>query len=233
MQKKQIIAIIAFLIISISVVVPVVLVKGKTKPVEVTTTTETTTEKLPTIHLSDVYEEYYDGKTFSEFYAGQVIGHIYSEYLSIDCDLVYGTSDACLSMGAGLHKCSTLPGMKTPQDINSTCPIIAGHVQIDFKGLSVIDPATTELPEGVTITIQMPYGDYVYEVKRLEIIKNTDFQFRDYRASYGNFTEDTAIFYTCYPFGRVDYVKKDRLFLFCELVSGTELVDNTQIEETT
>ena len=193
-----------------------------------TTTTEkttvTTTEELPTVLLSYVYDKKYH---VDEFRPKQIIGRVSSEDLNINCNLVFGTSDECLNLGAGMHKCSSLPGMKTPLTDSATCPIIAGHCRTVFEGISNIDPNKGDLPKGITVTLEMPYGDYTYEITKAEIIKATDFKFQNHRASYNNFEPDTLILYTCYPFGVTGYVKTDRLFLTGKLIQGDELVDDT------
>jgi len=116
---------------------------------------------------------------------------------------------------------------------SATCPIIAGHCRTVFEGFSKIDPANGSLPEGLTITLEMPYGNYTYEIISATVGKAADFKFADHRASYGNFEPDTAIFYTCYPFGVVGYTKTDRLFMVCKLIDGFEVVDDTLTEDTT
>lgn len=226
MKKKIITYVFSAIIIIAAIVLAVVLVKNSIGEEPTTTTTKkvTTTEEPTTVLLSYALDKKYHA---SEFRVKQVMGSVQSDDLNINCNLVYGTSDECLSFGAGLHKCSSLPGMKTPLTPSATCPIIAGHCRTDFAGLSKIDPKNGELPKGLTITLRMPYGDYTYEVIKAEVGKAADFKFSDHRASYGNFEPDIAIFYTCYPFGIVNYVKTDRLFVTCKLVEGYELVDDS------
>lgn len=187
-------------------------------------TTVSTTEELPTVLLSYIYNKEYHVK---EFRAKQIVGRVSSEELGINCNLVFGTSDECLNLGAGLHKCSSLPGMNTPLTESATCPIIAGHCRTVFVGLSKFDPNNGEFPKGITITLEMPYGKYTYEITKAEIMKASDFKFSDHRASFGNFEPDMALFYTCYPFGVVNYVKTDRLFLTGKLIKGDRVVDDT------
>ena len=226
-KKKLITYIISAVIVIAAIVLAIILVKhtiGKEPTTAPTTIKETTTEEPTTVLLSYAFDKKYHT---SEFHVKQVMGHVLSDDLNINCNLVFGTSDECLSFGAGLHKCSSLPGMKTPLTPSATCPIIAGHCRTDFEGLSKIDPKNGALPKGLTITLSMPYGDYTYEVIKAEVGKAADFKFSDHRASYGNFEPDTAIFYTCYPFGIVNYTKTDRLFVTCKLVEGYELVDDS------
>lgn len=227
MKKKKLITYILSALIVIAAIVAAVILVKHTMSAEPTTTTtikETTTEEPTTVLLSYALDKKYHT---SEFHVKQVMGHVLSDDLNLNCNLVYGSSDECLSFGAGLHKCSSLPGMKTPLTPSATCPIIAGHCRTVFEGFSKIDPKNGELPKGLTITLSMPYGDYTYEVVKAEVAKASDFKFSDHRASFGNYEPDTAIFYTCYPFGVVNYVKTDRLFITCKLIEGNEVVDDS------
>ncbi|MBR6479057.1 MAG: hypothetical protein IKT04_00955 [Clostridia bacterium] len=106
--------------------------KKKTPATTTEKTTVTTTEELPTVLLSYVYDKKYH---VDEFRPKQIIGRVSSEDLNINCNLVFGTSDECLNLGAGMHKCSSLPGMKTPLTDSATCPIIAGHCRTVFEGI--------------------------------------------------------------------------------------------------
>lgn len=192
-----------------------------TKKTEPTTITEPTTQG--SLFLSEVLASKYGS---SEFYVGQVVGRVYSSSLNINCNLIYGTTDACLNLGAGLHQCSSLPGMKTPIDEFATCPIIAGHCQTVFQGLSKVDPNICSNPYDYTITLVMPYGNYVYQITNLYVANASSFSFPAHRAMYGNYEPDIIILYTCYPFGQAGYEKSDRLFITCKLISGNELVDD-------
>ena len=184
-----------------------------------TTTTEATTNSqgIGEVKLSDID---------TDFHEKQPLGYIDSDDFDIHCKLIYGTTNESLRLGAGLHKCSTLPGLSTPLNENSTCPIIAGHVMSDFQGLKIMDPNVfgDEMPTGKTITITMSYGKFTYEITDAVIMKADKFRFNDHRANYNNFEPDTIIFYTCYPFYRVSYTKQDRLFLTGKLVDQTMIV---------
>ncbi|MBQ6752731.1 MAG: sortase [Clostridia bacterium] len=222
------IAISCLIVLVTVLLVIVVFGKGLQKEEPTTTapakTTVATTEELPTVLLSEIFDKKYHTE---EFRAKQIIGRVSSEELGINCNLVFGTSDECLNLGAGLHKCSSLPGMTTPLNESATCPIIAGHCRTVFVGLSKFDPKNGDFPKGITVTLEMPYGNYTYEITKAEVIKASDFKFSDHRASHDNFEPDTVLIYTCYPFGVVNYVKTDRLFLTGKLIKGDRVVDDT------
>ncbi len=197
-SKKIIFTLSLILILAVSLTVTMTSCKKESEePTTVPSTTEPTTAE-PYILLSDIQHE---------FYNKEIIGRVVSEDLGIDCNLVWGTSDDCLRIGAGIHKTSSIPGYATP-------PIIGGHVQTVFKGFANAE-------KGKTITISMPYGDYVYEIVEMEVMNKNDFDF-----SIKDEPIMQAIFYTCYPFGKVNYVKTDRLFLYCDLVEGIKILDD-------
>ena len=198
LNKKIVIvvALVACIAIVVTVIVMVNFKKPEPSPPPTTTEKETTTE--PFVLLSEIEHE---------FRTKQIIGRIVSEDLNIDCNLVFGTTNECLNLGAGIHKTSSLPGFYTP-------PVIAGHCQTVFKGFK-----NAEI--GHKITIEMPYGNYVYEIKEIKIIDKSEFSFSILKEPI-----DQAIFYTCYPFEKANYTKKLRLFLYCDRVSGDRILDD-------
>lgn len=204
LNKKQTISIaVTCVLIVVAAIVTVVLIKNNNKPEPITSTRATTAPSTtePFLLLSEIKHEFVDR---------EVIGRVESEDLGISCDLVFGTSDDALRLGAGIHKSSSLPGYSTP-------PIIAGHVQTVFKGFQNAEV-------GKTITVKMPYGEYVYRIKEIEIMDKNDFSFDVIDEPCMQ-----AIFYTCYPFGKVNYVKTDRMFLYCDYVSGTRILDDVNL----
>ena len=197
-RKNLIITIICIVIAVTAVIVTVVCIKNK-EPEPAPTTTSTEPHSVePYVLLSEIKHE---------FEEKEIIGRVESEDLGISCDLVFGTSDECLRYGAGIHKTSSLPGCPTP-------PIIAGHVRTVFKGFKNAEV-------GKTISVVMPYGTYTYEIEKIEIMEGNDFDFGIMRKP-----TKTAVFYTCYPFEKVNYVKTKRLFLYCKYVDGPHLLDD-------
>ena len=142
---------------------------------------------------------------------GDVIGCINSPRLGINCLLVYGTTQACLEKGAGIHKTSTFE-----KSDRALCPIFAAHCATYFKGFKALDPAKYELPSNVLIHVRAYDKQYTYRVTRVEVMNKDQFQFP--YDSYYESAPDTAIFYTCYPFEETNYIKQDRMFIYCELV---------------
>lgn len=197
-QRNYQLIIFIILLVILMVVLGTVLPRQRIKEQEVTTTTKPTTTKPAEVKLSTIDTDYYHGKA---------IGHITCKKLGIDCDLVYGTTDNDLWKGAGLHTDSSLPGF-------ATTPLIAGHARLCFKGFA-------NAKEGDEITVTMPYGTYVYKIRESKILNRFDFDFNQL-----NEQNNEAIFYACYPFYKTNYVKQNRIFFYCDLVSGPKVIDD-------
>ncbi len=200
-NSKIIIAILCILIVAATAIAVTFFVKNASKE-ENTTASPSTTKPVattsPYVLLSDIDRE---------FHNKQIIGRVVSEDLNVNCNLIFGTTDECLSLGAGLHKTSSIPGYTTP-------PVIAGHCQTVFKGFKNAEV-------GDTITVEMPYGDYTYKISEIKIMDKNEFDFAVLREPIKK-----AIFYTCYPFEKVSYVKTDRMFLYCDYISGDRILDD-------
>ena len=203
-KKKKIIigVIIAIVIIAIAVTSAVLIKKHAQKKAD--TTGESTTTTLP-VSTTSPYVVLSDIDT--NFHIKQIIGQVVSDDMGINCSLVFGTTEECLNIGAGLHRTSSIPGYSTP-------PIIAGHCLTVFKGFEKAEI-------GMTITLKMPYGDYTYRISEIKVIDKDEFDFSVIREPIKQ-----AIFYTCYPFDHINSPKQDRLFLYCDYISGDRIIDD-------
>lgn len=203
-NKKKIIigVIIAIVIIAISATSAVLIKKHTQKKPDTTDKSTTTT---PTVSTTSPYVVLSDIDT--NFHIKQIIGQVVSDDMGINCSLVFGTTEECLNIGAGLHRTSSIPGYSTP-------PIIAGHCLTVFKGFEKAEI-------GMTITLKMPYGDYTYRISEIKVIDKDEFDFAVIREPIKQ-----AIFYTCYPFDHINSPKEDRLFLYCDYISGDRIIDD-------
>lgn len=194
--------VIAIMVIAVAVTGAVLIKKSTQKKPEPETATKTSTLPVsttsPYVVLSDID---------TNFRIKQIIGRVVSDDMGINCSLVFGTTEECLNIGAGLHRTSSIPGYSTP-------PIIAGHCLTVFKGFEKAEI-------GMTITLQMPYGDYTYRISEIKVINKDDFDFAVIREPIKH-----AIFYTCYPFDHINSPKEDRLFLYCDYISGDRIIDD-------
>ncbi len=169
---------------------------AKTTKTETTTTTQPTTAAQATINSSDV--------SIPKEY--QKYGHLTCDRIKINSDVYFGDESYCLHYGVGQYMGSKLPGFDGPT-------LISGHNSTYFKNL-----------EGVKVSdvfvFTTNYGVYTYKVNKTEIFNKDDFD-----TSILNEENTQLILYTCWPFYEVDYVRTDRLFVYCDLVSGPKVVN--------
>lgn len=128
------------------------------------------------------------------------------ERIGIDCPLYFGDSDAALANGAGQYHSSWLPGY-------GGTILVAGHNYSVFYNLQYAEV-------GDVFQVITNYGIYEYQV--------TDIQVRDRRdeTAYDLTSRDREllVLYTCWPMQRMAGVKNDRLFVYCDKISGPAVV---------
>lgn len=111
---------------------------------------------------------------------GDVIGSLWIPKLKRRIDIVEGTGSKQLKQGVGHYAGSVLPGV-------SDNSVLAGHRDSVFRNLG-------ELKLGDLLTVQTKYGDFVYEVHKIRIVKAND------RTVIVPSDEAILTLSTCYPF---------------------------------
>jgi sortase A len=94
---------------------------------------------------------------------GQVIGRLRVPRMGVNMLLVNGTDHDTLKKGPGRDQRTFMPG-------ESRLVYIAGHRTTYLAPFSHID----RLRSGDSVTIQVPYGTFIYAVTRHRIVKSTD-----------------------------------------------------------
>lgn len=135
---------------------------------------------------------------------GDTMGNVIIEDAEIDVPLLYGSTDECLYVGAGLRTQSSKPGYGKPV-------MIAGHTIPYFKNLGIVK-------EGQLVTVKTYYGIFQYKITGTAVANYMD-------ASAYDLTQDKEqlILFTCYPLDGVGD-KDDRLFVYADKVSGPKVV---------
>jgi sortase A len=130
---------------------------------------------------------------------GEVIGTLWSPKLKKRIDIVEGTDPKQLKFGVGHYRKSVLPGF-------SDNSVLAGHRDSVFRNLG-------SLKLGDLISVQMNYGEFVYKVHKIRIVKAND------RTVI--VPSDVAILTlsTCFPFRFIGNAP-DRYIVQAELVNG-------------
>ena len=95
--------------------------------------------------------------------AGAAIGRIVVPRLDLDMVFVNGTDSATLKKGPGLHPTTFMPG-------EGKLVYIAGHRTTYLAPFARID----RLERGDRITLEMPYGTFVYSVTGHRIVDDQD-----------------------------------------------------------
>ena len=94
---------------------------------------------------------------------GEVIGRLRVPHMGVNMLLVNGTDHGTLKKGPGRDERTFMPG-------ENRLVYIAGHRTTYLAPFSHID----RLRSGDRVTIQVPYGTFIYAVTRHRIVKSTD-----------------------------------------------------------
>ena len=149
-----------------------------------------------------------DASTLKKMKVTDQYGTIDIDSVDIHVSLIYGATNQCLHMGAGLRLQSHLPGYEKPV-------MIGGHTIPYFKNL-------LKVKKGETINISTYYGLFEYKITGTKIAKATDTTAYDLTQN-----KEQLILFTCYPVGGVGE-KEDRFFVYADKVSGPRIVGDTQ-----
>ena len=145
-----------------------------------------------------------DGLTFPKY--GDEYGELTIPSANIVSPLYVGDDTTNLLYGAGQYYGSVFPG-----DVGKT--VISGHNNSIFETLG-------EAQIGDTITLDLTYGTYVYEISNLEVKSGSDHSIVEPIQ-----TEDNILtLYTCYPFNYIG-LTPDRYVVTAHLVQGQSLSD--------
>lgn len=148
------------------------------------------------IHLSDLnYPRY-----------GEQYGELKCDSLGIDTPVFFGDRGANLKSGAGTYSGSGIPGQ-------GKTILIGAHDTTFFQGLE-------DVKKGQTFTFTTSYGIYEYKVRDTKI-----YHADAYDEAYDlNVEQEQLILYTCYPFGKLNGEKSDRMFVYLDKVKGPEII---------
>lgn len=131
---------------------------------------------------------------------GDKIGQIDIADTGLSAPVYYGDGSAQLNQGAGVYEGAWIPG-------EGRTVLVAGHAGTFFRKLEGVQP-------GMQIAFATYYGQYVYEVTKVDILEATDDAAYDFAC-----TDENLILYTCYPFDMLGYTPF-RFFVYAEYVSG-------------
>lgn len=137
---------------------------------------------------------------------GDAIGRIRAPEAGIDEIIVEGTGTGDLRKGPGHYGRTPLPG--APGTV-----AIAGHRTTYGAPFNDVD----DLERGDRITVEMPYGDFVYAVEGTRIVKPTNV------GVIRRVDHDRLVLTACHP----KYSAAKRIVVFAELVRATPVDGRT------
>jgi sortase A len=135
---------------------------------------------------------------------GDTMGQVIIDDVNIDVPLLYGSTDECLYVGAGLRTQSHKPGYGKPV-------MIAGHTIPYFKNLGLVK-------EGQIVTVKTYYGIFKYKITGTKVANEEDSSAYDLDQK-----KEQLILFTCYPLDGIGN-KTNRLFVYADKMSGPEVV---------
>ena len=144
--------------------------------------------------------------TFPSF--GDKFADLIIDKASINIPVFHGDSEEQLLKGAGHYNGSRFPG-------EGSNIVLAGHRNSVFKGLKNVS-------KGDTIILKTTYGEYVYMISEIKIVKGND------NSIVQPMDSEKLTLYTCYPF---DYIGNapNRYVVISDLIEGKNLQELKQI----
>lgn len=136
---------------------------------------------------------------------GDRYGTLECDKLEINAPVFYGDRGSVLVDGAGTYIGSSLPGM------NNTI-LIGAHDTTYFEGLE-------NVKKDDEFVFTTEYGIYRYKVTDIKIAKKEDFD-KSYNLAND---KEQLVLYTCYPFGKLNGTKEERMFVYLDKVNGPTL----------
>lgn len=152
-------------------------------------------EQPKSIALSDV--------TYPKY--GEQYGQLKCDAIGVNAPVFFGDRGAYLESGAGTYSGSAIPGQEKTI-------LIGAHDTTYFKGLE-------KVKKDQIFTFTTPYGIYEYQVTDTKI-----YDAGEYDKAYDLSTEkEQLVLYTCYPFGKLNGEKSERMFVYLDKVKGPNI----------
>lgn len=136
---------------------------------------------------------------------GEQYGQLQCEKLKIDAPVYWGDRGNLLVNGAGSYIGGSVPGM-------GSTVLVGAHDTTYFAGLE-------KVKEGDVFTFTTEYGIYTYKVAGTKI-----FDEGNYDEAYDlNASKEQLVLYTCYPFGKLNGTKTQRMFVYLDKINGPDI----------
>ena len=146
------------------------------------------------VAVQELKTENNDDDTISSFSADkhEAFGLLHVPKLDRSIGVVEGTDPDALDKGVGHMSSTVFPGQG--EQI-----ILSGHRDTVFKQFS-------KLELGDLFIVEMPYGEFTYEIRETEIVDSDD------TSVVGKMGEEVLVVSTCYPFDYLGYAPERFVF---------------------
>lgn len=146
------------------------------------------------VAVQELKTENNDDDTISSFFADkhEAFGLLHVPKLDRSIGVVEGTDPDALDKGVGHMSSTVFPGQG--EQI-----ILSGHRDTVFKQFS-------KLELGDLFIVEMPYGEFTYEIRETEIVDADD------TSVVGKMGEEVLVVSTCYPFDYLGYAPERFVF---------------------
>lgn len=169
---------------------------------------------------NDLYNNYkgFRGKAKDTFdntsvvmpYTNEQYAIIKCEELGIKAPLYWGDSDIALQSGAGTYTGSSLPGY-------GSAVLVSAHNTTFFKNLK-------NAKAGNVFSVKTNYADFEYRVSKVKVVTLGGESPIDFDSE-----NEQLVLYTCYPFSPMSAVTNQRLFVYCDKISGP-VAENVEVD---
>ena len=166
-------------------------------------------ENIKEFHVPDIKKEKQKKKiSLSDIVTpkyGEQYGGLSCKELKISAPIFFGDRGNILQKGAGQYNGSFLPG-------EGGTILIGAHDTTYFKNLE-------KVKKGHKFEFYTEYGIYDYKVSDIKIYDE-----EDYHKAYDlGAKKEKLILYTCYPFGKLNGTKTQRMFVYLDKISGPDI----------
>lgn len=143
-------------------------------------------------------------------FTNEQYGVIRCEELDIKAPLYWGDSEIALEAGAGTYTGSSMPGY-------GSVILVSAHNTTYFKNLK-------NAKQGNVFSLKTNYGNFEYRITKTEVKSVGD----EMPVKLDSSTEQLVL-YTCYPFSPMSAVSNERLFVYCDKISGPT-AENVEVD---
>lgn len=136
---------------------------------------------------------------------GEQYGELKCDNLGVKASVFFGDRSSYLKSGAGTYSGSAIPGQ-------GKTILLGAHDTTFFEGLK-------NVKKGQIFTFTTSYGVYEYKVRDTKIYHKDEYD----NAYDLSDKKEQLILYTCYPFGKLNGDKLDRMFVYLDKVKGPSI----------